>query len=85
VRAASGVTHADAEDHAADAFTITTTYARDAVVTEAAESIVGALVGAGLFVREVIPRAASLEQVFAELTRREEEFVADEAPGEDET
>ena len=33
-----------------------------------AEAVVAALVGAGAGVREVVPRAASLEQVFAELT-----------------
>lgn len=80
VKAASGVTRADVETHAAaDAFTITTTYARDAVGADAAEAIVGALVRAGLFVREVVPRAASLEQIFAELTRADDGFVADEA------
>jgi ABC-2 type transport system ATP-binding protein len=63
----------------ADAVTLTASYERDAVGTETAERIVASLVGAGLFVREVVPRAASLEQVFAELTRSEEEFVEEEA------
>ncbi len=36
---------------------------------EIAERVVSALVGAGLGVREVVPHAASLEQVFSELTR----------------
>ncbi|MRG91780.1 ABC transporter ATP-binding protein [Polyangium spumosum] len=40
---------------------------------EVAERVVAALVGAGLGVREVVPRAASLEQVFSELTRGDEE------------
>jgi ABC-2 type transport system ATP-binding protein len=35
---------------------------------EAAEALAKALVGAGLGVREISPRAASLEQVFSELT-----------------
>lgn len=39
---------------------------------ETTERVVADLVGAGLFVREVSPLAASLEQVFSELTRRDE-------------
>ena len=84
VRAVKGVTRADAESQpASDAFTITTTYARDAVSAETAEAIVSALVGGGLFVREVVPRAASLEQIFAELTHAEDGFVAEEAREEE--
>jgi ABC-2 type transport system ATP-binding protein len=82
VRASSGVARAVIDDAATastdDAVAITATYERDAHVAEAAERIVSSLVGAGFFVREVVPRAASLEQVFAELTRGEEEFVTDE-------
>jgi ABC-2 type transport system ATP-binding protein len=93
VRAATGVTRADAEDHtSADAFTITATYARDAAATAIAESIVSTLVSAGLFVREVAPRAASLEQVFTELTGDNDGFVEtdalptpSDAPREDDT
>ncbi len=36
---------------------------------DAIEAVVGALVAAGVGVREVVPRADSLEQVFSELTR----------------
>ncbi len=43
------------------------------------EELVAALVGAGVGVREVAPIGASLEQVFAELTRDEAG-----APGADE-
>lgn len=78
VRVTKGVVRADIEDHGADAFMITTTYARDAVAAETAEHIVSALVGAGLFIREAVPRAASLEQVFAELTRDDAGFVGEE-------
>lgn len=76
VRSSKGVARADVEELApTDAITVTATYEREAVGPETAERIVAALVGAGLFVREVVPRAASLEQVFAELTRGEDEFV----------
>lgn len=87
----SGVTKAEVEDLGIqDAFTVTTTYAKDAVSADVAERLVSGLVHAGVFVREAIPRAASLEQVFAELTRQDEPFVADETktsttPGADAT
>jgi ABC-2 type transport system ATP-binding protein len=48
---------------------------------EVTERVVAALVGAGFGVREVVPRAASLEQVFAELTRGEQ-APAEERPAE---
>ncbi|HRI71881.1 MAG TPA: ABC transporter ATP-binding protein [Polyangium sp.] len=78
-RATPGISSADLEGHSsAEACTITATYASDAVGIETAERLVSALVGAGFFVREVIPRAASLEQVFAELTRNEQGVGEDE-------
>jgi len=80
VRNAKGIARAEIEGHAStEAFTITTTYENDVGGPETAERIVADLVGAGLFVREVVPRAASLEQVFAELTRDEDQFVGDES------
>lgn len=45
---------------------------------EITERVVAELVRAGLFVREVSPSAASLEQVFSELTRRDEEGAKEE-------
>jgi ABC-2 type transport system ATP-binding protein len=46
---------------------------------EVTEAAVAALVGAGMGVREVSPRAASLEQVFSELTRGEGEDASEGA------
>jgi ABC-2 type transport system ATP-binding protein len=83
VRTSSGVARADIDDAGApspDTITITATYERDAQGAETAERLVSTLVGAGLFVREVVPHAASLEQVFAELTRGDEASIADELP-----
>ncbi|MDC3959665.1 ABC transporter ATP-binding protein [Polyangium jinanense] len=57
---------------AADAAALLVTYRRAEGGAEAAERVVAALVGAGLGVREVVPRAATLEQVFSELTRGDE-------------
>lgn len=83
VRRAKGVARAEVDPQpSGDAFTITTTYAADASAPETAERIVAALVSGGVFVREVIPRATSLEQVFAELTRSEDAFVTKEQPSE---
>lgn len=42
--------------------------AKDQDVGEVSEAVVAALVGAGIGVREIAPAAASLEQVFSELT-----------------
>ncbi|MBK9259341.1 MAG: ABC transporter ATP-binding protein [Polyangiaceae bacterium] len=87
VRASSGVAKAAVDDTATpspDAITITASYDRDAQGNDTAELIVSALVDAGLFVREVVPRAASLEQVFAELTRGDERFVEDESSSSEE-
>ncbi len=78
VRKTKGVARVDIDDHAlpsADTLTLIAAYKDDAEGTDIAERIVTALVGAGLFVREAVPRAASLEQVFTELTRADEGFV----------
>jgi len=78
-RKTKGIANADVDSHSsAEAFTILTTYAADANGAETAEHLVAALVSAGVFVREVIPRAASLEQVFAELTQSEDGFGSGE-------
>ena len=89
----SGISRAEVDSHGStEAFTLLTTYAADATGPDTAEHLVGALIGAGIFVREVVPRAASLEQVFAELTQADDRFGADEhrpasskAEGEDAT
>jgi hypothetical protein len=47
------------------------------------ERAVGALVGAGLGVREATPARATLEDVFAELTRAEAEERDEEGPEEE--
>ncbi|WP_438019544.1 ABC transporter ATP-binding protein [Sorangium sp. So ce315] len=66
-RGAAGVRSAEAEP-AGDATRLTVEFDAGADPGEAAERLVRALVGAGLGVREIVPRAPSLEQVFSELT-----------------
>jgi ABC-2 type transport system ATP-binding protein len=56
-------------------------YERDEGGAEVAERVVAALVGEGIFVREVVPRAASLEQVFSELTRDHPAAPAEQGDG----
>jgi ABC-2 type transport system ATP-binding protein len=76
-----GISRADIESHTStEAFTLVTTYAKNAIGSETAEHLVSSLVSAGLFLREVVPRAASLEQVFAELTQ-DHEVVGPDKPG----
>ncbi|HVK65024.1 MAG TPA: ABC transporter ATP-binding protein [Polyangium sp.] len=58
---------------AADATALLVEYRHAEGGAETAERVVAALVGAGIGVREVVPRAATLEQVFSELTRGDED------------
>ncbi|WP_437281350.1 ABC transporter ATP-binding protein [Sorangium sp. So ce375] len=68
-RGAAGVRSAEAEAEAAgDAARLTVEFDAGADAGEAAERLVAALVGAGFGVRELVPHAPSLEQVFSELT-----------------
>ncbi|AGP32278.1 ABC transporter ATP-binding protein [Sorangium cellulosum] len=73
-RGAVGVRSAEAEA-AGDAARLTVEFDAGADPGEATERLVSALVGAGLGVRELVPHAPSLEQVFSELT------AADDAQG----
>ncbi len=66
-RGAPGVRAAEG-DEAAGVATLAVDFDAAADGGEAAEALARALVGAGLGVRELGPRAASLEQVFSELT-----------------
>ncbi|WP_437727283.1 ABC transporter ATP-binding protein [Sorangium sp. So ce861] len=66
-RGAAGVRSAEAEA-AGDAARLTVEFDAGADPGEATERLVSALVGAGLGVRELVPHAPSLEQVFSELT-----------------
>jgi len=63
----------------ADTAALVVSYRRAEGGAEVAERVVSALVGAGLGVREVVPRAASLEQVFSELTRGDEDAGEEQA------
>ncbi len=60
-----------------DAHRIVVTFQADREVGAVTELIVGALVSKGLGVREVVPRGASLEQVFSALTEGEREIATD--------
>ncbi|WP_437680403.1 ABC transporter ATP-binding protein [Sorangium sp. So ce131] len=71
-RGAASVRSAEAEA-AGDAAQLTVEFDAGADAGEAAERLVRALVEAGLGVREVVPHAPSLEQVFSELTGGEGE------------
>jgi ABC-2 type transport system ATP-binding protein len=55
-------------DEAGEAVTLSIELAKGADAGRVTEGVVGALVAAGVGVREVAPRMASLEQVFSELT-----------------
>jgi ABC-2 type transport system ATP-binding protein len=66
VEGVAKVTHEAGEAGAAVALSIDLVKGADA--GRATEAVVGALVAAGVGVREVAPRMASLEQVFSELT-----------------
>ncbi|WP_437758682.1 ABC transporter ATP-binding protein [Sorangium sp. So ce1389] len=84
-RGAAEVRSAEAEP-AGDAARLTVEFDAGADVGAATERLVSALVGAGFGVRELVPRAPSLEQVFSELTESDddgEQGAADEpaAPG----
>ncbi|MGK3995393.1 ABC transporter ATP-binding protein [Sorangium sp. So ce1024] len=86
-RGAAGVRSAEAEP-AGDATRLTVEFDAGADPGEATERLVRALVGAGIGVREIVPRAPSLEQVFSELTAGDdagEQATAGEpaAPGPD--
>jgi ABC-2 type transport system ATP-binding protein len=67
-----GVKRASAEPAPADSVALTVDFADDADGAAVTEGLVAALVAAGVGVREVRPSGASLEQVFAELTGRED-------------
>ncbi|XYI01186.1 ABC transporter ATP-binding protein [Sorangium sp. So ce1128] len=71
-RGAAEVRSAEAEP-AGDAARLTVEFDASADAGAATEQLVGALVGAGLGVRELVPRAPSLEQVFSELTASDED------------
>ncbi|WP_437736561.1 ABC transporter ATP-binding protein [Sorangium sp. So ce1335] len=86
-RGAAGVRSAAAEP-AGDAARLTVEFDAGADPGEATERLVRALVGAGIGVRELVPHAPSLEQVFSELTAADdpgEQTAAAEpaAPGSD--
>ncbi|MDB4946782.1 MAG: ABC-type multidrug transport system, ATPase component [Labilithrix sp.] len=72
VRASAAVADATASD-AGDGHLLACRWAKDVDAAGAAESLVSALVGAGIFVREVRPTRSSLEELFAELTQPAEE------------
>ncbi|XXY47824.1 ABC transporter ATP-binding protein [Sorangium sp. So ce269] len=79
-RGAAEVRSAEAEP-AGDAARLTVEFDAGADAGAATERLVGALVGAGFGVRELVPRAPSLEQVFSELTASDDdgdEGAADE-------
>lgn len=79
----NGISKAEVDSHSStEAFTLLTTFAAEATGPDTAERLVKALVDAEIFVREVVPRAASLEQIFAELTQADDRFGADEQRSE---
>ncbi|WP_437513358.1 ABC transporter ATP-binding protein [Sorangium sp. So ce1099] len=71
-RGAAEVRSAEAEP-AGDSARLTVEFDAGADAGAATERLVGALVGAGFGVRELVPRAPSLEQVFSELTASDDD------------
>jgi len=82
VRAVEGVAKATGEAGAAEGTSaISVAFGSREGGAEVAERVVAALVGAGFFVREVVPHAASLEQVFSALTKGEAAIAEEEGGG----
>jgi ABC-2 type transport system ATP-binding protein len=75
----AGVKHASSEPLPGGCAALSVDFADEADSAAVLEELVAALVGAGVGVREVAPVSASLEQIFAELTRDEAGADASEA------
>lgn len=68
-------------DGGGEAHQLVVSFQADREVGAVSEAIVAALVGKGIGVRELVPKGASLEQVFSELTEGEKAADAEEEPG----
>ncbi|OJY16823.1 MAG: sulfate ABC transporter ATP-binding protein [Myxococcales bacterium 68-20] len=90
LRGIEGITKAT-RDHAArtdgeDVFAVRCSWSKkldEAAAARATEAAIGALVGAGLFVREASPVKSSLEELFGELTGARAEDASGEAEPDD--